>query len=150
MAKPNKQLATAQRCLFPEAKATTHIPQRQSSTNTKPTRPRASAESIGSNGRVFKEALFAVVRNVSVAEVVPLAGSVKGESVQVISSSAVVPQVLEERVPDPVKPLRLLNVKTVDPERPGAEIVTEVGFEDKVKPGVVEIVTTTTGDEDEL
>jgi hypothetical protein len=85
----------------------------------------------------------AVELNVSVAIVVPFAGSVNAEIVQVISSVVVVPHVEDERLPEPVSPPTLVNVRVVEADWPGAEIVTELGFAETVKEGgaVTVIVT---------
>jgi hypothetical protein len=70
----------------------------------------------------------AVELNVSVAVVVPLTGRVNADIVQVISSAEEVPQVAEERAPEPVRPPTLVNVRVVDADFPGAEMVIEVGL----------------------
>jgi hypothetical protein len=78
----------------------------------------------------------AVELKVSVAIAVPLAGSVNPEIVQVISSDEVVPQVEEERLPEPVSPPTLVNVRVMEADWPGAEIVTKIGLAATEKVGV--------------
>ena len=68
--------------------------------------------------------------NVSVAVAVPLAGNVNPEIAQVISSLGMVAQVDEERLPEPVSPPWLVNVRVVEADFPGAEMVSAVGFAD--------------------
>ena len=65
----------------------------------------------------------------------PFAGRVNGASEHVIPSEVDTPQVEEDRVPEPVKPLWLVKVRVVDTDWPGAEMVRTVGLAKTVYEG---------------
>lgn len=73
---------------------------------------------LGWNGERLRESGAtcdaAVDWNVSVACVVPLVESVKGDRVQDIFSEARVPQVGEKTVPEPARPFWLVKVRVVE------------------------------------
>ena len=77
---------------------------------------------------------------VSVAVVVPLAGREKAPRVQVISSVDVVPQVEEDREPEPAKPSTLVKRSVVEADWPGAGTVTVAGLAVTSKVGTAKTV----------
>ena len=70
----------------------------------------------------------AVLANVRVAVVVPFAGRVNALSVQEILSELAMPHVVDARLPAPVSPFLLANVRVVDVDWSGLMIVRAVGF----------------------
>ena len=73
---------------------------------------------------------------VSKAVAVPFGGRVNVAREQVISSDAGIPQLGEERAPEPLSPLWLVNVSVVETDFPGEEMVRAVGVAETEYQGV--------------